>query len=162
MIKRFGPFLTIAVLLLGGLAWCRARSPADAVEALRGLATLLTVVTGVLSALWWHQSASLSDMPAETEERDRQRRSDANVLNGAAATATGLAVIGGVFTGLSPWSPEGVLAALSFVLLLAFSGDEIWLAAILSLRQGLHGRAAIAILVLVMASIMFVVRWLVD
>ena len=119
MIKRFGPLLAIAVVMLGGVAWRWARSPADAVEALRELSTLLTVITGVLSAVWWHQSASLSDMPVETEERNRQRRSDANVLNGAAATATGLAVIGGVFTSLPLPSPEAVLATLAFVVLLA-------------------------------------------
>jgi hypothetical protein len=123
---------------------------------------LITVVTGVLSAVWWHQSASLSDMPVEPGERNRQRRLEANLLNGAAATATGLAVIGGVFIRLPLPSPEGVLAALAFVLLLTLSGNEIWLAAILSLRQGLHARTVLAIAVMIMANVMFVVRRLVD
>ncbi len=134
----------------------RARTPAAAIDALRSLGTLLTLATGILSAVWWHQSATLSGHPTRTAPAGSDRESEATVLNAAAATATGLALIGGVFSGLAWSSLEGSLAASTFLILLAMSGDELRNAAKLSVRQGLPPRSALAFLVLVAASLLFV------
>ena len=158
MNRLFGPLSAAAVVLLGVLAGSRAGSPAEAADALRALGTLLTVVTGLFSAVWWHQSASLSARPRDSDAARPGTQEDADVLNGAAATATGLALLGGVYASLSWASPEAGLAGLAFVLLLAMSGGEIWLAAGLSLRQGLRPRSALALVILVLASLLFAVR----
>jgi hypothetical protein len=158
LVKLFGPLSATVVIMLGWMAVRRARAPLEAVEAIRNLGTLLTLVTGVLSAVWWHQSATLDDKASVSQELDGQRRRSANILNGAAATTTGLALIGGVFSGLSWSSPEGALAGLAFLLLLAMSGSEIWLAADLSLRSGLSPRSALSIFILVLAAFLFIVH----
>jgi hypothetical protein len=159
--RLFGPLSAAAILLLGALAAYRAPTPAEATAAWSSLGTLLTVVTGVLSALWWHQSASLSDQSAGSETMDRERQKDAAVLNAAAATATGLALMAGVFSNVSWTSPDGVLAGFAFLVLLAMSGSEIWGAAVLSFRLGLSPRSVFAGLVLLLAGLLFVVRRLV-
>jgi hypothetical protein len=108
--RLFGPLSAATMLLLGALATYRAHSAAEATAAWSSLGTLLTVVTGLLSALWWHQSASLSDQFTGSDTTDREEQKNAAVLNGAAATATGLALMAGVFSNLSWTSPEGALA----------------------------------------------------
>ena len=121
----------LAILLVAWLAASRARSSEDEADALRALGLLLTVVVGVFSAVWWHQSATLGDDEAA------EARETAKALNGAAATATGLALIGSVFSSVAWSSAEGGLAAAAFLLLLAMSGGEIWGAASASFRY--HG-----------------------
>ncbi len=101
LMKLFGPLLAVAILLLGWLADARGRTPGDAAESLRALGLLLTVVTGLSSAMWWHQSASVSDLAAEGGPQARRHQKDANVLNGAAATTTGVALIGSVFSNVA-------------------------------------------------------------
>ena len=160
MTRLFGPLVAVALVLLGALAVGRARTPGSAIEAVRALGTLLTVVTGLFSALWWHQSASLADSVPTSEITGPERQRSANLLNAAAATATGLALLGGVFSNLSWRTPEGALAGSAFLLLLAMSGNEIRGAAMLSFRQGLRPRSALAFLILLLASLLFVVRWL--
>ncbi len=148
-------------MLLGFAAASRAKDAHDVADGLHGLAILLTIATGMCSAVWWHQSADLPNLPNRCEQQRLADQRDANVLNGAAATATGLALIGGVYTSLSWPSAEGSLAAAAFLLLLAMSGSEIWLATGLSLRHGLRPRSALAVAVVVLASLIFVVRRLI-
>jgi hypothetical protein len=159
--KLFGPMSAIVILLLGALAAGRARTAAEAADALRGLGTLLTVVAGIFSALWWHQSVSLSDQAGEEGLANSQQQKDANALNGAAATTTGLALIGSVFGNQSWTIIEGKLAGLAFLLLLAMSGSELWIAATLSFRQGFRPRSVLARLVLATAIVLFVLRYLI-
>ena len=82
------------------------------------------------------------------------------MLNGAAATATGLALIGGLFSNLRWNSAEGTLAAFSFLVLLGMSGSEVWNATALSRQRGLRPRSALLLLVLVLACLLYVVRLL--
>jgi len=159
--RLFGALSAAAMLVLGALATYRARSAAETTAAWSSLGTLMTVVTGLLSALWWHQSASLSEQFTGSHTTEGVQQKNAAVLNGAAATATGLALIAGVFSNLSWTSPEGVLAGFAFLMLLAMSGSEMWDAAVLSVRQGLHARSMFVCLMLIMAGLLFIVRWLV-
>ena len=152
MTKLSGPVSALAVAALAMLAWALARSPDEAAASMRALGTLSTVVTGLFSAVWWHQSATL----AATAER----APESNLLNAAAATTTGLALIGGVFSNLDWRTPDGVLAGVAFLLLLAMSGDEICRAACRSMRQGLQPRSALAFMVLVIAVMLFARRLL--
>ncbi len=152
MTKLFGPLSALTVAALGLLAWRLAPSPDEAADALRALGTLFTVVSGLFSAVWWHQSASLAAVA--------ERAPESNLLNAAAATTTGLALISGVFSNSDCRTPEGMLAGLAFVLLLAMSGDEIRQAAARSVRQGLRPRSMLAFAVLVTAAILFARRWL--
>ena len=161
LIRWFGPLSACAVALLGCAAALRAESGEGATEALRALGTLMTVVMGLFSALWWHQSATLPDRPSQSEREhlDNLRRS--SLLNGAAATATGLALLGGVYSGLTWSTLEGAVAALAFLLLLGMSGAEMWLATRVSLRNGLTPRSALAFGILILSGFVFVVRHLV-
>ena len=161
MIRWFGPLSACGIMLLGFAAASRAKDAQDLADGLHGLAILLTIATGMCSAVWWHQSAGLPDLPNRSEQQGVADQHDANVLNAAAATATGLALIGGVYTSLSWSSAEGLLAATAFLLLLAMSGSEIWLATGLSLRHGLRPRSALAVAVVVLASLIFVARRLI-
>ncbi len=144
----FGLGGAVLVGLLGLLAVKGGFSAAGTDSSVRDLATLLALVFGILSAVWWHQSADIANDVIERDQRDRQREKDANVLSGAAATATALALVASVFTGL-PWpSPEATLCALGFLLLVAMSGDDIRHAGRISLRERLKLRALIGFAVL--------------
>ena len=115
---------------------------------IRDLATLLALLFGILSAVWWHQSANIANDLIDIELRNRQRERDANTLSGAAATATALALIASVFTGL-PWpSFESNLCAAGFLLLVAMSGDDIRCAACISTRERLRLRSLLGFLIL--------------
>ena len=161
MTRLFGPLSAAAILLLGAASIYRAPTAAETAAASSSLGTLLAVVAGLFSAMWWHQSASVSDEAGDIHTSDCQQRNDASVLNAAAATTTGLALIASVFSTLAWSSLEGLLAGLTFLTLLAMSGREIWRAAALSFRQGLRPRSVLACVVLVLASALFVVRRLV-
>ena len=125
------------------------------------MGTLLTVVTGLFSAVWWHQSATLPDRTGRSDQERLEDQHHANLLNAAAATSTGLALIGSVYSSQIWFSPEGTLAALAFLILVAMSGGEMWQAAEVSFRHGLRPRSALAITVLIVAGVMFIVRRLV-
>ena len=153
--------MACGVIMLGWAAASRAKTPQDVADALHSLGILATFATGMCSAVWWHQSASLPDRPGRSAQQRVTDQRDATILNGAAATTTGLALIGGVYADLSWSSAEGMLAAAAFLLLLAMSGDEIWRAAGLSLRHGLRPRSVLAVIVLVLAAMIFVARRLI-
>ncbi len=153
--RLFGPLLALGVALLGVLAAVRAPTPDAVAVALRDLGTLLTVVTGLFSALWWHRSTG---DPTDMEHASLKLQQELAALNRAAATTTGLALLGGVYTGL-PWLTAGsALAAAAFLLLLGMSGREILLAGLLSFRGGLTPRATLAVVALTLASLLFVYR----
>ena len=154
-----GLALTVVVLLLGALAASGARSPEAVADALRALGTLMTLITGIFSAVWWHQSADLANLLADQDPPDRRLQQDSNTLNAAAATSTALALIAGVFTGL-PWaSLEGYLAAASFLSVFVLSSKELGGAIRLSVKQGFTPRSALGVLVLILAIGVFVYRY---
>ncbi len=139
----FGLGGAMLIALLGLVAVKGGFSSAGADTSLRDLATLLALVFGILSAVWWHQSADIANDVIDHAEHDRRREKDANVLSGAAATATALALVASVFTSL-PWPSSGAtLCALGFLLLVAMSGDDIRHAGRISLREHLGLRAVI-------------------
>ena len=120
---------------VAGLGWLDIGTAptADAADAsIREFGTLLTVMFGLAAALWWNQSARLSnvDVPAP------QSQSDANSLNSAAATFTAASLLCSVFAG-SPWKSTGSwLSSINVLLLLAMSGNELRQAVKLPLVSG--------------------------
>ena len=144
-----------SVVVLGFFA-SHGQTPAAAAEALRQFGVLLTLVTGVFSAVWWHQSADL----ARVEPNQAHPAEEANTLNGAAATLTALALIASVYTNLSPWSSGGVVAASSFLLLLGMSGVELVGASVICFRQPLRPRVVLGLLILGFAAAAFVLKCL--
>ena len=135
-------FISAAVIASLGLLAIKGGLSSDSAGAsTRDLGTLLALFFGILSAVWWHQSANLANELIDTERRDKQREKDANTLSGAAATATALALIASVFTGL-PWPSQGSrFCALGFLLLVVMSGDDIRQAVLISMRERLRLRA---------------------
>ncbi len=139
LLTGLGTALTVAVL--GLLAIKGGISSASAADSARDLGFLLTLLFGISSAVWWHQSATLANELVDQEKPDGQRQKDSNTLSGAAATLTALALIASVFTSL-PWlSVESWLCALGLLLVIAMSGDDIRQAARISLREGLTPRS---------------------
>ena len=154
----FGLAGAILVALLGLLAARGGFSAAGADVSVRDLATLLALTFGILSAVWWHQSADIANDVIDRGQRDRQREKDANILSGAAATATALALIASVFTSL-PWpSSEATLCAVGFLLLVAMSGDDIRHAGRISMREHLKLRAVIGFVVLAILLALFLLH----
>jgi hypothetical protein len=160
MKRLFGPLLALGIVVVGTLAAARAGPGAERADALRSLGTLLTVVTGLFSAVWWHKAAAYADPPPGGADTAAQRQMDSNLLNAAAATTTGLALIGGVFSNLAWNTPEGMLAGSAFVLLLAMSGSEIHNAAVLSIHRGLRPRTVLSAVVLMLATADYAWHWL--
>ena len=152
----FGILLAAFVCLLGWVAIECSPTPEAAADSLRALGMLMTLVAGAFSAIWWHQSASLSNCLADQDLPDKDRQREANLLNGAAATSTALALIASVFSSLQWNSLEGRLAGVSFLALLAISGGEVRKAAVASMRQRLHARSILGIAILVVATALFV------
>ena len=152
----FGTLLAASVCLLAWVAVERSPTPEAAADSLRALGMLMTLVTGAFSATWWHQSADLSNRLADQELPDKDRQREANLLNGAAATSTALALIASVFSSLQWNSLEGRLAGASFLALLAISGGEIREAAAASMRQRLRARSMLGIAILVVATALFI------
>ena len=159
----FGLGGAILVALLGLLALRGGFSASGTESSVRDLATLLALVFGILSAVWWHQSANIAndvidrrqDHPAPD---DRQREKDANILSGAAATATALALIASVLASL-PWPSSGAtLCAVGFLLLVGMSGDDIRHAGRISMRERLRLRAVIGFAVLGVLLALFVLH----
>ena len=146
----------LVIALLGLLAIREGRSSDTSGVSVRDLGTLLALLFGILSAVWWHQSANLANELIDTERRDRQREKNANTLSGAAATATALALIASVFTGL-PWpSQESRLCALGFLLLVLMSGDDIRQAVLISMREHLRLRALMGFAILSILLVVFI------
>ena len=149
----------ISAVVIAALGWLAVKGgfSSHSMEAsIRDLATLLALAFGILSAVWWHQSANVANELIDAEQRDKGREKDANTLSGAAATATALALIASVFTGL-PWpSSESWLCALGFLLLVAMSGDDIRQAARISMRERLRLRSILGFAVLGILLIVFV------
>ena len=146
----------VFIAFLGLLAVKGGFSSGSAETSIRDLGTLLALFFGILSAVWWHQSANVANDLLDTEHRDRQREKNANTLSGAAATATALALIASVFTGL-PWPSQGSwLCALGFLLLVVMSGDDIRRAVPISLRERLRLRAVMGFAVLGVLLAVFV------
>ncbi|HLY55580.1 MAG TPA: hypothetical protein VKS60_08490 [Stellaceae bacterium] len=147
-----------AALVIGGLAWltvATAATPEAADTSIRTFGTLMTILFGILSAIWWHQSARLCDRLLDRESDARQSQKDANTLNAAAATFTALAVFSGVFAG-APWqSTSSRLCGLGVLLLLTMSGDDIRRAVPISLRQRLTLREIIGLASLALVLVAF-------
>jgi hypothetical protein len=125
-----GP-IAVGVGLLGWLDIASAPTPDAADASIREFGTLLTVLFGLAAALWWNQSAKVSNVDVLAG----QSQSDANALNGAAATFTAASLLCSVFVG-SPWGSTGSwLSAINVLLLLLMSGSELRQAVRISLRQ---------------------------
>ena len=142
-----------AALAIGGLGWLTVASvaPRNADASVRAFGTLLAVLFGFVSAVWWNQSAKLSNRLIDQGPPARQGQQDVNILNAGAATFTALALLASVFAS-SPWkSTNSWLCSLGILLLLMMSGSDIRQAVPISLRQrrelreviGLAGIAAV-------------------
>jgi hypothetical protein len=126
-----GGTLALGIGVLGGLDIASAPTPDAADASIREFGTLLTVLFGLAAALWWNQSAKVSNVDVLAG----QSQSDANALNGAAATFTAASLLCSVFVG-SPWGSTGSwLSAINVLLLLLMSGSELRQAVRISLRQ---------------------------
>lgn len=151
-----GGAIALVVSVLGWLTIATALTPDAADASIRELGTLLTVQFGIIAAMWWNQSASVSDRPADQNAPPRQSQRDANTLNGAAATFTALALIASVFAG-SPWgSTASWLCALGGLLLLVMSGNDIRKAVSVSLKQRLRVREIFGLLSMAAVAAAFV------
>jgi hypothetical protein len=147
-----------AALVIGGLGWLAVTSvaPRDADASVRAFGTLLTVLFGLVSAIWWNQSAKLSNRLMDQTPSPPQMQKDANILNGAAATFTALALFASIFAS-SPWkSTNSWLCGLGILLLLTMSGGEIRLAVPISLRQHLQLREVIGLVGITVVSLTFI------
>ena len=147
---------TIA-LVIGGLGWFAAASvaPRQADASVRAFGTLLAVLFGIISAIWWNQSANLSNRMLD-QDVPQQMQKDANILNGAAATFTALALFASVFAS-SPWkSTNSWLCGLGILLLLTMSGGEIRRAVPISLRQRMQLREIIGLVGITAVSVVFI------
>ena len=146
----------VIVALLGVLAIKSGISSRSAADSARDLGFLLTLVFGITSAVWWHQSASLANELIDDAHPDKQRLKDSNTLSGAAATSTALALIASVFTSL-PWrSAEGWLCVLGLLMMIAMSGDDIRHAIEISLKEGLKSRSIFGYSVIGILFIIFI------
>jgi len=112
-----GGTIALGIGALGWLDIATARAPDAADASIREFGTLLSVLFGLAAAVWWNQSAKLSNKLVDEEAPARQSQRDANTLNGAAATFTAAALLCSVFAS-SPWrstsswlcvSPVGIL-----------------------------------------------------
>lgn len=146
-----GGTIAAAVGLLGWLDIATAPTPDAADASIWEFGTLLTVVFGLAAALWWNQSARLSDVDAPPS----QSQSDANALNSAAATFTAASLLSSVFAS-SPWRSTGSwLSGINVLLLLAMSGKELQRAARVSLRQRPEFRGVFAAVSFAIAAAAF-------
>lgn len=133
----------LVIALLGWLAIRGGVRSARAQTSLRDLGTILALLFGILSAVWWHQSARIANELLDDDGSNKARQKDSNTLSGAAATATALALIASVFTGL-PWPSAGSgLCAFGLILLVAMSGDDIRSATRISISEGVAGRSVL-------------------
>jgi hypothetical protein len=147
-----------AALVIGGLGWLAVASvaPQNADASIRAFGTLLAVLFGVVSAIWWNQSAQLSNRLIDQNQPALQRQRDANILNGAAATFTALALFASVFA-TSPWrSTSSRLCSLGILLLLTMSGGDIRQAVPISLRQHLQLREVIGLVGIAVVILTFI------
>ena len=147
-----------AAVVVGALGWLvlALSPPARGDEPIRAFGTLLAVLFGTVAAIWWHQSAEVSNRPLEAHARGGTDQRDANFLNGGAATLTALALFASVFAS-SPWgSTSSRLCMISVLLLLAMSGRDIGRAIPISLSQGLGVRETLALLILATATTLFI------
>ena len=147
-----------AALVIGGLGWLAVTSvaPRDADASVRAFGTLLAVLFGIVSAIWWNQSAKLSNRLIDQDSPDRQGQQDANILNGGAATFTALALFASVFSA-SPWkSTSSWLCSFGILLLLTMSGGDIRQAVPISLRQRLQLREVIGLVGITVVSLTFI------
>lgn len=151
-----GGALTLGVSALGWLVIATAPT-ADAADAsIREFGTLLTVQFGIVAALWWNQSAKLSDKVVDQDAPTRQSQKDVNVMNGAAATFTALSVISSVFAS-SPWRSTGSwVSGIGVLLLLTMAGSDVRQAVPISLKQRLQLREIIGLLSLAIVITAFV------
>lgn len=148
----------VAALVIGGLGWLAVVSvaPQNADASVRAFGTLLAVLFGVLSAIWWNQSAQLSNRLIDQDPPARQGQQDANILNGAAATFTALALFASVFAS-SPWkSTSSWLCSLGILLLLIMSGGDMRRAVPISLRQRLQLREVIGLVGIAVVALTFI------
>ncbi len=158
---RSAPDILVGVataMVVGGLGWIAAAKvePWQADASMRTFGTLLTVFFGLVSAVWWNQSAKLSNRLLDQGVDSPQMQKDANILNGAAATFTALALIASVFAG-SPWkSTSSWLCGFGILLLLTMSGGEIRCAVPISLSQHLQLREKIGFAGIAVVSLAFI------
>ncbi len=149
-----GGTLALGIGVLGGLDIASAPTPDAADASIREFGTLLTVMFGLAAALWWNQSARLSDLDVPGP----QSQSNANSLNSAAATFTAASLLCSVFAG-SPWKSTGSwLSAINVLLLLAMSGSELQQAVRISLRQRPELRGVLAGVSFAIAAAAFVLH----
>jgi hypothetical protein len=142
---------------IGGLGWLAVVSvaPRDVGASVRSFGTLLAVLFGFVSAIWWNQSAKLSNRLIDQAPPARQGQQDANILNGGAATFTALALLASVFAS-SPWkSTSSWLCSLGILLLLTMSGGDIRQAVPISLRQRLELREVIGLVGIAAVALTF-------
>lgn len=147
-----------AALVIGALGWLviAAARPEAADASMRVYGTLLTVLFGIVSAVWWHQSADLANRLIDQDVPARQAQKDANTLNGGAATFTALALFASVFAS-SPWpSTASGLCGGGVLLLLAMSGSDIRQGVPISLKQRLDLRAWLGLLTVVAGTATFI------
>ena len=150
-----GGTIALGVGLLGWLDIATAPTPDAADASIREFGTLLTVLFGLAAAVWWHQSAKISNELVDVDVPARQSQRDANILNAAAATFTGASVMCSVFVG-SPWRSTGSWAsAINVLLLLTMSGSELQQAVRISLRQRPELRGALAAVSVAIAAVAF-------
>lgn len=145
-------------LVIGALGWLvvAAVRPEAAEAAIRVYGTLLTVLFGIVSAVWWHQSADIANRLIDQDAPARQAQKDANTLNGGAATFTALALFASVFAS-SPWpSTASGLCGGGVLLLLAMSGSDIRQGVPISLKQHLDLRAWFGLLTVVAGTVAFI------
>lgn len=147
-----------AALVIGGLGWLTVASaaPREADASVRAFGTLLAVLFGFVSAIWWNQSAKLSNRLIDQDPPARQGQKDANLLNAGAATFTALALLASVFAS-SPWkSTSSWLCSLGVLLLLTMSGGDIRQAVPISLRQRLELREVIGLVGIAVVALTFI------
>jgi len=133
-----------------------AMAPPEAADAsMREFGTLLTVLFGIVSAVWWHQSADLANRLIDATAAERQAQKDANTLNGGAATFTALALFCSVFASSPFRSPASWLCAIVVLLLLAMSGSDIRQGVPIALRQRVELRVWLGYATIAAATVAF-------
>ena len=151
-----GAAAAATIVALGFLSVRGGTTAEGAETVIHSFGTLVTLLCGIVSALWWHQSAALSDRLIDRSPPDPRAQRDANALNAAAATFTGLALLASVFAGLRWRSPGSWLCLVGFVALLTMSGGDLRQAMPISLRQRLGLRAVLSLLTGAVAVAVFV------
>lgn len=151
----FGPPLAILVALASWAAIAAFLPPGGIAASAHNWGLAMTMIFGILAVTWWRQAAVLSNRAIDDGGTSPWLARDSNVLNAAAATATGLGLIASGFISTA-WNGNGGRACMGgFVLVLALFGDDLHQAVAISARDHLRIRSMLSLALIVAILLIF-------